>query len=203
MAEQKLHAAQVGAMFHHVRGATVSQRVRAGGAVGKFHQVPDPLPGQRHAAQRQKHARGLAARRLAFARRADTGEVGAPFGQIGFERFERGSPQGHDALLVALAAHLHTACIESQVAGVERGEFGNPQSSGVKQFQNGPVTKGRRPRLRMVGSHRRPLQHFRNLRLRKGLGQHSPGLGRLDVDGRIVADPPVEQKPLVKPAQAA
>ena len=45
---------------------------------------------------------------------------------------------------------------------------------------------------------RGPLQHLRHLRLGQRLGQHLPRLGRLDVDGGIVMNAPVEQQPLVK-----
>jgi hypothetical protein len=55
----------------------------------------------------------------------------------------------------------------------------------------------------MLGVHLRPLQHLRHLRLGQRLGQHLPGLGRLDVHGGVVMDAPVEQQPLVKAAQAA
>ena len=51
VAKQKLDAAQIGAVFDHVGGATVSQLVRAGRGAGGFDNVPDPLAGERHAAQ--------------------------------------------------------------------------------------------------------------------------------------------------------
>ena len=57
MAQNQLHAAQVGAVLHHVRRATVAQPVRAGVDVRSLHQVPHPLPRQRHAPQREKQPR--------------------------------------------------------------------------------------------------------------------------------------------------
>ena len=59
VAQQQLHAAQIGAVLHHVRGATVAQPVRAGALFGRLHQVPDPLPRQRHAAQGEKQPRRI------------------------------------------------------------------------------------------------------------------------------------------------
>ena len=56
VAQQQLHAAQVGAVLHHVRGAAVAQTVRAGGRVGHFNNMPDPLTSQRHPAQGKKKA---------------------------------------------------------------------------------------------------------------------------------------------------
>jgi hypothetical protein len=49
VAQNQLHAAQVGAMLHHVGGATVAQPVRAGCVVSYLYQVPDPLARERHA----------------------------------------------------------------------------------------------------------------------------------------------------------
>ena len=52
VAQQQLHAAQVGTVLHHVRGATVTQTVRAGGRLGHLDHMPNPLPSERHTAQR-------------------------------------------------------------------------------------------------------------------------------------------------------
>ena len=43
--------------------------------------------------------------------------MGAAFAQVGFQRLDGGAAQRDDALLVALAAHLHAAQIEGQIAG--------------------------------------------------------------------------------------
>ena len=56
VAEHHLHAAEIGAVLDHVRGATVAQAVRTCGAVGALDEAPDPLPGERHAAQREEEA---------------------------------------------------------------------------------------------------------------------------------------------------
>ncbi len=51
MAEYRLNGTQVGAAFHHVRGATVAEHVRTGGASGGFgsglNQLPDALARKR------------------------------------------------------------------------------------------------------------------------------------------------------------
>ena len=57
--QQHLHAAQIRAMFHHVRCAAVPQPVRARVFVSHLHQVPDPLPRQGHPAQRKKQPRRI------------------------------------------------------------------------------------------------------------------------------------------------
>ena len=54
VAEKCLHAAEVCSVFHHVRSAAMTEHVRAGVVVGHFDQVPDPLTGKRHAAEREK-----------------------------------------------------------------------------------------------------------------------------------------------------
>ncbi len=50
MAEDRLHRAQVGAVFHHVGGATVAQHVRTGIASrtrgSRANHLPDALAGQ-------------------------------------------------------------------------------------------------------------------------------------------------------------
>ena len=61
VAQQQLHAAQVGAMLDHVRCATMPQPVRAGVLVGRLHHMPDPLARERHSAQRKKQAGSAAA----------------------------------------------------------------------------------------------------------------------------------------------
>ncbi len=123
--------------------------------------------------------------------------------QILFQSRERGAAQRHDALLVALAAHLHAAQIESQIAGGEIRHLGDAQPARIEQLENRAVAQGRGAGLRMRGGHAGALQHLGHFRLGQRLGQHLPGLGRLDVDGGIVMDAPVEQQPLVKAAQAA
>ena len=127
----------------------------------------------------------------------------AAFGDVRFKRFDGGPPQRNDALLVALAAHLHAAQVERQVAGVERGDLGDAQSAAVQQLENGAIAQRRCAGLGMMSGHGGALQHFVHFRLGQRLGQHLPRFGRLDVDGRIVVDAAIEQKPLVKAAQAA
>ena len=73
--------------------------------------MPDPLAGERHAAQGEEEARGIVAR--AFAR-ADAGQMRPAFAQIVFERLMAGAAKRDDALLVAFAAHLDAARIEAR-----------------------------------------------------------------------------------------
>ena len=123
VAQQQLHAAQVGAVLHHVCGATVAQRVRTGLAIRQLYQVPHPLARQRHAAQRKKHACAINACGVSLACRTDSRQVRPAFIQIRFQSFQCGAAQRHNAFLVAFAAHLHPARVERQVAGGERGNL--------------------------------------------------------------------------------
>ena len=208
VAEQQLHAAQVGAVLDHVRGATVAQTVRAGLSVGHFDDVPDPLAGQRHSAQGEKEAGRVLSRRgsladWADASRTDAGQVGPSLAQINLQCLDGGAAERDDALLVALATHLHAAQVERQIAGGEGRDLGDAQSARIEQLQNRPVAQIGGPRLGMLGVHLRPLQHLRHLRLGEGLGKHLPGLGRLDFHSGVVMDAPVEQQPFVEAAQTA
>ena len=133
-------------MLHHVRGATVAQPVRAGGVVRHLHQVPDPLPRQRHAAQRKKQPRRVLPGRVfsrgaGFASGTDARQVRAALAQIGFKRPQRSAPQRNNPLLVAFAAHMHPSGIQRQVAGRERGYFRYAQAPGIKQLQNRAVAQ--------------------------------------------------------------
>ena len=123
--------------------------------------------------------------------------------QINLQSLQCGPPQRHNAFLVALAAHLHAAQIQRQVACGKRGDLGDAQTARIEQLEDRPVAQGRGPRLGMLGIEGCPLQHLRHLRLGQGLGQHLPRLGRLDVHSWIVMDAPVEEQPFVKAAQAA
>ena len=129
--------------------------------------------------------------------------MGPSLAQINLQRLDGGAAERDDALLVALAAHLHTAQVERQVAGGERCDLGDAQAARVEQLQNRPVAQICGPRLGMLGVHLRPIEHLRHLRLGEGLGQYLPRLGRLNLHSRVVMDAPVEQEPLVKAAQAA
>ena len=59
VAKDHLHAAQVRAMLHHVRGATVPQPMRTGRLVRQLDQMPHPLAREWHTAQREKKARNV------------------------------------------------------------------------------------------------------------------------------------------------
>ena len=43
VAEEDLHAAEIGSVLDHVRGAAVAELMRAGGRVAGFDEMPDPL----------------------------------------------------------------------------------------------------------------------------------------------------------------
>ena len=198
-----MHAAQVGAVLHHVGGAAMAQPVRTGCPVRRFDQVPDPLAGQRHTAHGEKKPCTALARSVRVPCRADARQVRTAFAQISLQRLHRGSTQRHNAFLVALAAHLHAARIQSEIARGERRHLGDTQSARVEQFQNRAVAERRGAGLWMRCVHSGPLQHLHNLRLGQRFGQHLPGPGRLDIHGRVVMNAAVQQQPLVESAQAA
>jgi hypothetical protein len=61
VAEEELDAAQVGSVLDHVGGATVAEAVGAGGGIGGFDDVPDPLAGEGLAVERKEEADGVLA----------------------------------------------------------------------------------------------------------------------------------------------
>ena len=207
VAQHHLHAAQVGAVLHHVRGATVAQPCGLVEWFGHLDQPPNPLARERHAAQGEKQARAVLPARSAawppFARGTDAREMRPSFAQILLQSLKRGAAQRDNALLVALAAHLHAAQHRAQDRWWRATDFGDAQPAGIQQLQNGAVAQRGGLGLRMRRGHAGALQHLRHLRLGQRLGQHLPRLGRLDVDGGIVMNAAVEQQPLVKAAQAA
>ena len=115
----------------------------------------------------------------------------------------RGAAKGHDALLVALAANLHASGIEAEIADGKRGDFRDAQPAGIEQLENGAVAQGGGFGLRMRGSHGGALEHLRDFGLGEGFGQNLPGLGRLDVDGGVVMNAAIEEKPFIKAAKTA
>ena len=143
VAEHHLHAAQVGAVFHHVCGATVAQSVGAGGVVGALDEAPDPLPGERHAAQGKKKPRTVLRRGLFLPNRTDALKMRPPLAQILFECLDCRSPQWHNALLVAFTSNLHASRIEAEVAYTQRRNFGDAQAARIEKLENGPVAKRR------------------------------------------------------------
>jgi len=202
MPEHHLHAAQVGTVLNHVSGATVSQTVWAGGAVGAFNEIPDPLSRERHSAKRQKKASAILAGGPALVRGADAVEMRAAFAQILLQSLDSSSAKRNDSLFVAFAADLHATGVESEVAGVERGDFRDAEAPCIQKFENRAIAEGGGLRLGMRGGLAGTLEHLDDFRLGKRLGQYLPCLGRLDVHGRIVMNAAVEKQPLVKAAQA-
>jgi len=59
VAKHELDRAQVGAVFDHVRGATVAQGMRACRVVGGLDHEPHGLAGEGHSSQREKKLRSI------------------------------------------------------------------------------------------------------------------------------------------------
>jgi hypothetical protein len=78
---------------------------------------------------------------LALLLRTDARQVRPALAQISLQRPNRGAPQRNNAFLVALAAHVHAAGIQRQIARRERRHLGNAQAAGIEQFQNGAVAQ--------------------------------------------------------------
>ena len=102
--------------------------------------------------KRKKEARLLPAGEVVAPHSADSSQVRTPLREIDFQRLDCGAAQRNNALFIALAAHLHAAHVEREIAGVQRSDLGNPQAAGVKQFQNGSIAQRRGLRLRMIAA---------------------------------------------------
>ena len=76
VAQEQVDGAQIGAMLHHMGGATVAQCMRAGGPIVAFHEEPDGLAGERHAAQMSRKKRKSSA---GMGPRGDAGKVRMAF----------------------------------------------------------------------------------------------------------------------------
>ena len=109
VAEDGLHRAQVGAVLHHVGGATVAQHVRAGMTRRLrrrvVHHLPHPLPRDRPCPARDEQERRRLLRRQHRTRML----------QILLHNLLRSMTQRNDALLVAFAAHQHVAQLQLQI----------------------------------------------------------------------------------------
>src|ERR1700730_2128138 len=133
MAQDRLHCAQICAIFHHVRGTTVPQHVRtditscARGS-GANH-LPDALPAQLPCASSEEQER----RSLPFR------ENWSPVLHVLGQRILCALPQGHNPFLVALSAYQHVTQIELQVFELDSDDLGNTQRGGVKNFEHGSI----------------------------------------------------------------
>src|SRR5262249_1290484 len=103
-----LHGAQVGAVFYQVRGAAVAEHVWAGmtrGSRSRAHHLPDPLSGKAASAATDKQDR----------RNSAVQQPPAALFEIMTQRILRGSPQRHQAFLVALSADQHMPQFQLQI----------------------------------------------------------------------------------------
>ena len=77
--------------------------------------------------------------------------MGTALAEVVFKSFDRGAAQRHDAFLVAFAANMDAAGIESQVAGGERRDLRDAQAAGIEEFENGAIAQGGGARLGVRG----------------------------------------------------
>jgi hypothetical protein len=87
--------------------------------------------------------------------------------QVLFQSLHRGTPQRHDALLVALAANLRTSSLQAKVADGKGGDLGDAQTGAVEKLQDGAIAERGGLCLRMRCAHRGALQHLHHFRLSK------------------------------------
>ena len=140
MAQQLLHAAQVGAAVEEVGRGRVAQRVRPAGRG-----VPQALERPVDDGARLAHPQPAAARA------EEEGGAGVRPGQAGateplprLEGAARGCAVGDGALPVALAGQPDDAAAGLEVVHVQGGEFGHPGAGGVEQLEQGGVPQGQR-----------------------------------------------------------
>ena len=192
VAEHLLQRAQVAAAREQVRGERVAQRVRA------------------HLA-REPRRRGVALDDLveALARQAAAAVVDEQprleavadeprpaAHEVDAERAGGLAADGHDPLLVALAAGAQLAAVEVEVGELELDRLRRPQAAGVHQLEQGAVAQ--RGRLGAVGLGEQPG----DLVAREHLGQLAGLARRLEQRGRVVLDQALAAQVAVEGAQA-
>ena len=152
MPQQRLHAAQVRAMLHHMRRHAMPHLVRTRLRVQPLHHRPHHLRRQRIPADRQKQ-RPLHATRT-------TQQLRPPTQQIHLQRLHGRPPNRHNPLLVTLASHQHSALSSRKSSTRSADDLAHAQPAGIQQLQHRVVpqsqfTRGITPRRRA-----RPLEHL-------------------------------------------
>ncbi len=141
MTEQFLHDAHVGTAVEQVGRERVPQRVRRDrrrdpGPLGRILQhLPGTLPGQAPAAGIEEDPRRAP---------AAPGQVRPAPHQVGVERADRGTTDGHQPLLAALAAQQHRARLGVDVIDVESHGLRDSRPGRVQQLQQRPVAECQR-----------------------------------------------------------
>ncbi len=115
------------------------------------------------------------------AARVRTHEMWPPGHQIRLKRIARLAAHGHDALLRSFAEDSQEPLLEIDLLQREPGEFGDPQSARVEQFQQRPI-----PQPARIPTRRR-RDESRHLRLGKRRGNLARGLRAREQRGEIVA----------------
>ena len=119
VAEQLLDRAQVGAALEQVGRVRVTQPVRVA------HQPAEGRRVERAAADREKQRVVCASR-----------EGRARVAEVGRDRMRRPLAERHDALLAALAEHVHRLLLEVDVCEVKPDDLGAAQAAGVGQLED-------------------------------------------------------------------
>ena len=189
VAEQFLHAADVGAAVEQVRGEAVSQRVR-GGAPIQARLLQVLLQHPRHA------ARGEAVAELVEEQRA-FGTLPArqgPRSHPAHDRSHRPAAQGRQSFAAPLAADAHQPAVEVQVVVVDRHQFTDAQSGRVRRFEHRAIAQPHR------FVRRRGLEQLRDLVGREEMRQLAVG-PRISqrLGGILLAEPFALRKPKEAP----
>src|SRR5215469_15959205 len=171
MTKNRLNRAQVGAIFHHMGGATMTKHMRARPSArnprSHLHHLPDSLSGKclatiSHEEQWRVFASGNDRPRLP---------------QIFLEAFQCGSTDRRDTFLVALSVDKKVTHVEFEVFKFCIHNFCSPQPTGVEQLQHRLVAN--RDSLVELASPDMALVSYWNLHclLCQRLWHHSPLLG--------------------------
>ena len=146
MAEQLLHAPEVGAPLEQMRGERVPQEVGMDAL-----RLQTRLPGQ--PSQDQEGARPCQRPSLRIQEQLGpvaAFEVRASVSEIAAQRVRAGAADGNDALTVALAERSHEAPLEVDPSALEPDSLADTQAGAVEKLRERPVAQGarRRPRCR-------------------------------------------------------
>jgi len=179
--EHQLNGAEIGTAFEKMRGKTVAEHVRRKGhtkpsptSVGGKN-FPDTDAAETAAASIEEKNRRV--RLLALGQKLRAG-----IAKIAIDERDGFFAYGNDAFLVSLADTADATGGTIQIQDTKIGEFGDPQSAGIENFEHGAVAQADGSFL--VGLSEELFNFFET----KIAGKRAANFGRFQMDGRIFRD---------------
>ncbi len=196
VAEDGLNSSEVGAVFDHVRGATVSQHVRTGVPARALrrplHDLPHPLPREAFGSPGDKDLCSV----------LPTGQQGSPIMKIGRKHLLRRTPERDHPILISLTAHDRISKVELQILHLYVYDLGHAQPTGIHHFEHGAIARRHRQGQLFLCNGPLDLDQVFHLCPRKRLRQDLPLLRRVDVERGIVLDISIQKQIPVKVPQS-